>query len=456
MKPRKNILLINPWIFDFAAYDFWAKPLGLLYLAGLLRKNGFAVRFVDCLNSKHPALRNYPELSPPKRKTYGQGKFPRQKISKPDSLRFVPRSYHRYGVPPAVFAEEILCGDKPDIILITSMMTYWYPGVFAVIRIMTEHFPGIPVVLGGNYVNFCPSHAVAHSGADFVLPGKAEKVLPVLFKSLLNEDFHFLPDPLDLDSYPYPAFDLLPFPDQVPILTSRGCPFRCTYCASHLLNPVFRRRNPRHVADEITYWNRTLGIRDFAIYDDAFLFEPGEMAVPLLKDIIRRGLKCRFHCPNGLHLRDINDDLASLLFHAGFATIRFGFETSDVGVQSLSGGKVTNADMMTAAQSLRRAGYSTRDIGVYILCGLPGQTSDEVRETILFVRSCGATPVVAEYSPIPGTDLWEDSVAVSPFPIEDEPLFQNNSLLPCRGSSFTYEDYRMLKKLSRDGQQEMK
>jgi hypothetical protein len=50
-----NILLINPWIYDFAAYDFWAKPLGFLYLAALLRKNGFFIHYIDCLRPD-PAL----------------------------------------------------------------------------------------------------------------------------------------------------------------------------------------------------------------------------------------------------------------------------------------------------------------------------------------------------------------------------------------------------------------
>jgi len=50
-KKSPPLLLINPWIYDFAAYDFWAKPLGFLYLAAILRKNGFAINYIDCLDS---------------------------------------------------------------------------------------------------------------------------------------------------------------------------------------------------------------------------------------------------------------------------------------------------------------------------------------------------------------------------------------------------------------------
>ena len=51
-----NILLINPWIYDFAAYDMWTEPLGLLYIAGLLRENGYRINLINCLDRHHPDL----------------------------------------------------------------------------------------------------------------------------------------------------------------------------------------------------------------------------------------------------------------------------------------------------------------------------------------------------------------------------------------------------------------
>ncbi|MGI9568270.1 MAG: B12-binding domain-containing radical SAM protein, partial [Desulfobulbia bacterium] len=54
MKNAPHALLVNPWIHDFAAYDFWAKPLGLLTLAALLRRHGYIVSYIDCLDRFHP------------------------------------------------------------------------------------------------------------------------------------------------------------------------------------------------------------------------------------------------------------------------------------------------------------------------------------------------------------------------------------------------------------------
>ena len=273
-----NVLLINPWIFDFAAYDFWSKPIGLLYLASILRMNGENVFFVDCLDPYHPDMEYGSQLRPPKRKVSGEGTYARQPILKPKPLKSIPRNYHRYGITPEVFIRTVSSLPKPDLIMMTSMMTYWYPAVFETIRLLHLTFPGVPIALGGNYVTLEPQHAVSKSGAEFCLAGPGELSIPPLFKCLYNQDMHFLPDMNNLDSYPYPAFDLIRYPDQVPIMTSRGCPYHCSYCASNLINSRFRRRDPICVVDEIEYWHSHLGISHFSFYDDALLVDPEEMA----------------------------------------------------------------------------------------------------------------------------------------------------------------------------------
>ncbi len=201
----RNILLINPWIYDFAAYDFWNKPIGLLFLGSFLRANGANVYFLDCLDPYHPDMCYKNLCGIPKRRKSGEGGY----------------------------------------------------------ALVHRTFPGIPVILGGNYVTLYPHHA-KKSGADFLLAGPAELSIPVLFKNLYNQDMRFIPDIDSLDSYPYPAFELISHPDHVPIMTSRGCPYHCSYCVSHILNSRFRRRDPIRVADEIHYWHTHLGIRHFS------------------------------------------------------------------------------------------------------------------------------------------------------------------------------------------------
>ena len=439
----KNILLINPWIYDFAAYDFWLKPLGLLYLGGLLRQNGHQVNFIDCLDPYHPTMQDAGKK--PQRHAYGDGKFFRQIITKPDSLKMIPKNYCRYGILPEVFRQELRRHQNADIVLITSMMTYWYPGIFDAIKIIREVMPAVPVVLGGKYTTLCHDHAVKNSGADFIISGAGEMQILQLIQDLFGEGPSYIPDPDNLDSFPYPALDLVRNLEQVPIMTSRGCPYRCSYCASLIFNHKFCRRDPLKVVDEIEYWQWNFGIKNFTFYDDALLVKPAEMIILLLKEVEKRRLSCNFHCPNGLHLREINQEISRLLYNSGFKTIRFGFESSNFKRQMETGGKVKNEELRNAVRHLKKAGYQQKDIGIYLLCGLPEQRTAEVRNSIKFVWECGAKPVLAEYSPIPGTEMWDEAVTSSPFDIQGEPLYQNNSLLPCRNDDFSYDVYIELK-----------
>lgn len=443
----KNVLLINPWIYDFAAYDFWLKPLGLLYLGGLLRRNNHRIRFIDCLDPYNPSMQSSGKI--PLRRHSGNGKFFRQVIPKPECLEMIPKNYCRYGILPEFFRQELACNQDTDIVFITSLMTYWYPGVFEAIKFIKEVLPDVPVVLGGKYATLCYDHALKNSGADFVVRGAGEKQTLQLIQNLFGENYSYEPDPADLDSYPYPAFDLIRNLEQVPIATSRGCPYNCSYCASSIFNEKFLQRNPIKVADEIEYWQKNFGVKNFAFYDDALLVNSRENIVILLQELGKRKLSCNFHCPNGLHLREINGEISRLLYNSGFQTIRFGFETSDFKIQTETGGKVKNEELRSAVHHLKNAGYKTTDIGIYLLCALPGQKAAEVLKSIGFVRECGAKPILAEYSPIPGTKMWMEAETLSPFDIKAEPLYHNNSLLPCRNSDFSFAVYNEFKTLLR-------
>jgi radical SAM superfamily enzyme YgiQ (UPF0313 family) len=449
-KNGKDLLLINPWVYDFAAYDLWAKPLGLLSLASLLKKNGWKIGYSDCLDVHHPALRPF-TIKGPQRRPDHRGHFYQTEVERPSPLRGIPRRFHRFGLPPQVFREILQSLPRPRAVLVTSGMTYWYRGVHEAIDIVKKVFPAVPVILGGIYATLCAEHAEEHAGADFVVKGWGEIQVLELLEGITGITPSYLPRLDDLDTLPPPAFDLYPCLDYSCVLTSRGCPFQCPYCASSLLNPRFIKRNPSRVIEEISRWVVEYRVEDIALYDDALLVD-GQFAIALLKGIQEGGIKARFHAPNGLHCRGITEEIAHLMRRAGFATIRLGLETSSSGRQSATGGKVSNEEFHEAVQNLHRAGYLPEEIGTYILAGLPGQERAEVEETIRFVKECRARPYLAEYSPIPGTPLWEEAVRVSPFDLPREPLFHNNTILPCRWEGLDWEDLQALKTMvHRDG-----
>jgi radical SAM superfamily enzyme YgiQ (UPF0313 family) len=429
MEPQ--LILINPWIHDFAAYDLWSKPLGLLYLAGCLRERGFHIHLTDCLDVHHPGMKTDPSLSRPVRRAYGTGKFRREKIPTPEPLRHIARSYSRYGISRDVFVRDLGEVRNPAAILVTSLMTYWYPGVQEAVDLAKKIHPAVPVILGGIYARLCREHALRHSGADRVVTlGGTEALDGVL--SVLDE--LGVPAPEDHpppERPPYPAFDMLRRIDYICLLTSTGCPYRCRYCASPFLTPRFQQRDSDLVLEEILYWHGRYGVRDFAFYDDALLVDSGNHIGVVLGALIKRHLGLRFHTPNALHVREISREMAGLLFASGFRTIRLGLETSDMNRHRDLDGKVSEGEFERAVGNLKRAGFTKRDIGAYILAGLPGQPADSVLETVQFVGAAGATPHLAEYSPIPHTPMWEKALAHSDYDLASEPLFHNNTLLPC-------------------------
>jgi radical SAM superfamily enzyme YgiQ (UPF0313 family) len=431
------LLLINPWIYDFAAYDFFARPLGLLYLAGWLAARGYGVNFLDCLGGPRG-----------KAGPFGTGRYPKEIIPPPPALQGIPRRYGRYGISEAAFRERLARVPPPAAILVTSLLTYWYPGVAAAIRLAREQFPGAPVILGGIYASLCPEHAQEHSGADRVITGPGEEAV----LDILAEITGFTPpvpeaaDPEDLDSRPYPALDLLDHPSYIPILTSRGCPLDCPYCASRLMQPVYRRRRPRKVAAELVFWQERLGLRDVAFYDDALLLGAADHLLVILDELARRGRTFRFHTPNGLHARLITRGVAAGLKRANFATLRLGVETTALGKARLDA-KLQAGDLEAALAHLREAGFTSKEMGVYLLIGLPDQEEAEVAASIRRVRELGATPVLAQYSPIPGTALWPRACASSRYDLKADPLFHNNSLFPC-WPQFSWDRYTRLKRLA--------
>jgi len=429
MKP--TVILINPWIYDFAAYDLWAKPLGLLYLASRLRSVGVDVRFIDCLDVHNPHMGTIGYGKGPVRRQYGTGKFWKTRVPKPHHLSSIQRTYSRYGIDPQIFVRELKKVPRPVAVLVTSLMTYWYPGVFEVIRLTKDIHPGIPVILGGIYATLCPEHAERYSQADVILSSPGQ-YWPAKLGEILSEIIPDFPVKKKLEPFfPYPSFDLLTQLDYICISSSFGCPFKCAYCAVHYLSPPFVKRKPLELLEEVLFWHTKYKVKDFAFYDDALLVDAKDHICVFLEEVVRRNLILRFHCPNGIHITFIDKVVANLLHSAGFTTIRLGLETSDSKLQRDLGAKLSEGEFERAIFYLKKAGFTTDQIGAYILMGLPGQTPDQVAETITYVGKTGATPYLSEYSPIPHTAMWNDAVEVSRFDLASEPLFHNNTIFPC-------------------------
>ncbi|HUT53204.1 MAG TPA: B12-binding domain-containing radical SAM protein [bacterium] len=438
-EPLPRALLVNPWIEDFAAYDFWARPVGLLHLGSALRAAGYEVGLIDCLDVHYPGRSSVL----PRRRGDGSGRFDQVEIEKPAPLKgIIPRRFKRYGMPVESF-RKILSGlARPDVVMMTSVMTYWYTGVAAAAAELKSAWPEVPIIVGGVYATLMPDHARRSSGADLVAAGDYRACLPPLLAGL------GLPSQIP-GEYLFPAWDLYPRLEGAAIITGRGCPYRCAYCAVHVLRPRLEAREPGAVVDEIERLARDYSVRDVALFDDSIRAGGDGRLTELLEAVVERRPAVRFHAINAMHLCGLSNGLARLLKRAGFITLRFGLETTDPARAAALGGKASLDDFHGALASLKEAGYGGREIGVYLLAGLPGQGPAEIEAGVREVLRAGARPFLTEYSPVPGSPMWEEAVRSARLAIASEPLFHNNTLVPCARPDLDYDELDRLKNIAR-------
>lgn len=430
-------LLINPYIYDFSAYGFWSSPLGLLYLGAILRKNGIDVTLIDCMVTVDE-----------KRKPDGRAPFRKQNAARPlpEPLAAAGKRLKRYGLPDHELRDRLYACDAPDLILITSIMTYWYAGAQDAARIARQVFPASRIVIGGIYPSLCHEHALAHiPEADLVLRHTELAKLYAYIEAVLSFPLPFTPSTYDLNLLPYPAFDLyhaIPF---IPLLTSYGCAFTCAYCATPFMHPRIVRRDASRVIDEIRHWHDGHGVTRYVFYDDNLLYGRDRYAKPLLAGIARLPFSIDIYNPNALNAAFIDAETARLLRDAGFREVRLGFETSDEDLQRKTGGKVDLRGFERALRLLSDAGFPMERLGVYVLAGLPFQTAESVKATIDYLARLGVRIHIAEYTPIPHTPLFEQHYASARYPIAEDPLYQNNALFPFAWEGFTDADLAALK-----------
>jgi radical SAM superfamily enzyme YgiQ (UPF0313 family) len=437
LKPRA--LLLFPPVYDFALFDMYLKPFSLLRIGKWLSDAGWEISLVNALD--YAEEKSLALFGRPKRYPDGTGKFFRSIVEKPKALASVPRYFARYGILRAVLEEKIRAA-RPDIVLVSSGMTYWYLGVREAVECVRAVYPRVPVVLGGVYATLCADHARAHCAVDYLVPGPAEAGLPAIL--------HGLGLPLPKGPLPFSQLKIPEaFHDAAAIRLHSGCPLSCAYCASSLVSGDFSAGSGEALFAETAELHGSFGIGDFSFYDDALLVDSVKGIIPFLSMVIESKLSLRFYVPNGLHVALITEEIARLMKQAGVRDFKLGFESAEEEFHAAHDNKYTRAMFEQALSNLEGGGFTAAEIAVYVLAGLPHQYPEQVEESIRFAARFGVQVFVAEYSPIPGTALWETSVACSPFPIAEEPLCHNNSIFPMQWERFTSGDLQSLKQLAR-------
>lgn len=363
-------------------------PMGMAYIAAVLLQNGVDVEFLDpTFDSKGAALER---LARSEYDLLGIGAFTMNFNAGLEFARLAKRTRPSCatvfgGVHPTVMYEDVIRRDAVDFVVRGE-------GEFAVLELVRALESGSPLDSIDGLVHKKEGRVVVNA------PRKP-----------------FQP----LDALPFPARRLLPMPRYltagfgrtawaVPqpattILTSRGCPFSCTYCSSHLLfGRTVRHRSVDGILSEIEHLKETYGIRGLSIVDDTFIMGRKFM-LEFAEKMSQRRLGVEFVC-NG-RVDTVDREVMRALKSAGCAGIAFGVESGNQRVLDSMKKGITIDQVKRAFHWAWEAGIPTDG---YFMIGTPGETEEEIAETVRFSRTLRAS--AANFSivvPMPGTEMHD-------------------------------------------------
>jgi anaerobic magnesium-protoporphyrin IX monomethyl ester cyclase len=365
-------------------------PLGVLYLAAVLRARGHVVSLYDAAADRDPAAR----------------------------LQDLVRQW------------------GPDVLGL-SAITPEQASMAELAAAARAARPGLSIVVGGPHASAYPERCLALPDLDFVVIGEGERPLPSLVEALARgeasprvagvigaregrEAFDTArPDPVtDLDEIPFPAWDLLDLDlywraksgssigvrPYMALATSRGCPYQCIYC-HHVHTKRYRARSPENVLAELDTLHRRFRIRDFEFVDDTFNLDR-ERTLGILEGIARSGMRPALQFFNAVRADILDDELIDAFARAGTQYIAIAVETASPRLQALIRKRLDLEKTRRAISRIVDAGMFTSG---YFMLGFPTEELSEARATVEFaVRSRLHQALFMTVTPFAGTPLHDE------------------------------------------------
>lgn len=387
---KMKILLINPPKFgvskDFSSSIY--PPLGLLYMASVLRNAGHTVKVIDAF------------------------------------VLFIKDNYNL-----RKFVSEVQ-DFEPDVIGV-SCFTSNIGGATKMLDAAKNAYPDAITLIGGPHITAVPNYLINVSSADYGVFGEAEyTLLEFVNKLSKNKPINNVAGVIyrdgnsvrytlrkyidDLDDLPLPARDLVPMhlyqpssatyrqlPSTV-IITSRGCPFQCIFCHKPIFGNKFRPHSAKRVVEEIEHLHHDFGINDFRIYDDTFTLQR-ERVVEICNLLIEKSLGITWNCTTRVDRVDY--DLLKLMKKAGCYNVSYGVESGSKRILKLLKKGITKKQVINAFNWTKRLGIE--NIGFFVL-GVPTETSKEIMQTIKFAKKLNPDYVAFSLiTPFPDTKLYD-------------------------------------------------
>jgi len=408
-----NICLINPprLIQLMSLAHRPSLPLGLAYIAGALRDAGHRVEVID-------------------------------------SMALAPDQYVRYdgdilahGLSSAQITDRIL--PETDIVGIAMMFSGNWPLYAELANHVKAHYPNMTIMAGGEHVTAIPELCFRQcDGLDVCVMGEGEETVVALVHALGNglplsevagiayrdeNDGCVRTEARsrmrDLDKVPWPAWDLLPmkaYMEQgitfgvergtisLPLLATRGCPYRCTFCSSpQMWGTRYFMRSPKDMTDEIATYIDRYGIRNFDFHDLTAIIKK-EWIMDFTHELIHRKLNITWQIPGGTRSEVIDREVANRLYASGCRNITYAPESGSIDMLKAIKKKVSLPAML---DSMRHSAKERMNIKLNIILAFPDERHIHVWQTMFFLVKAswnGAHDMSPGFfSPYPGSELFD-------------------------------------------------
>jgi len=373
----KKVLLIDPPFQKFMDFSKNGIPLGLLSLAGSLKKNGHSVQVLD--SDYNPNGTPYPFMG---------------KIEHYDEyLKNLKNGGHPIWEDIASQIEK----SSPDVVGVSLISTKLKSGLR--VAEIAKNLGVKRVIAGGPHVSIFPQDALSSPYVDSVVLGEGENV----FEKALSSDIVKADRIKDIGSLAWPSRESLIGLDSYHpndlgfVMTSRGCPGSCNFCCSEVLwGKGVRKRDISDVLEEMDSIHDSYGTNKFYIVDDTFTLGKKRVS-EFCEGIGKRGYD--WSCLTRVDRLDQN--MLENMIGSGCSMVKVGIESGSQNVLNLMNKEITVSQVRDAAELLNKNSMPWLS---YIMVGVPGETSADVDKTMKLIKDIKPSYVSAAiYTPYPGT-----------------------------------------------------
>lgn len=339
---------------------------------------------------------------------------------------------------------KVIAEEAPNIVGITAL-TPTINSAIGVAKKVKQIDEDVTVVLGGPHGTILPEETLLFAPEiDIIVRGEGEQTMlevagaskerTAALKGISgityrenNEIRSTSPRvPIsNLDKLPFPAFHLLPMKryrlhppfgrksPAIPIITSRGCPYRCSFCSKSVFGKRYRSNTASYVIREIQLLKEKFGVKEIKFYDDVFTIDR-KRVIEICRLIKEQGIDILWTCETRVNL--VDEEMLGIMSDAGCYMIAYGVESGNQRVLENLKKDITLEQAVRAFKLTKRLGIET---AAYFMLGSPGETSDTVWDTIEFAKTLD--PDFVQFStatPFPGTEYYAGLVEEGKLPKE--------------------------------------